>query len=888
MRTVRNMSIRARVWSLYAVVLAIFAVVFALSNWVVFAAGVVVAGLLAAYTANTIARPVDELSAVARRVADGDFGVRAGSNGGSEADRISNSMAGIVDNLRGIKDHAAQVRAGFDAGDFDADIGTGRYSGEYADIAASLNDIMQAAKHGIEQDISAINSIAQGDFSMAAAITGRDEKSQALARLIHNLESVSKDVTGFARTFSSGNLSYRIDETKYAHSWRDIAAGLNKVSAETARLVEDVVETSEAMAGSRFGVPMRGEYSGEYARLSRAVNDALAKISGYISRISHVLNEMADENFDLQLGNDDCGDFESIRNALSNIIDKFNIILGDINSSSEQVSAGSRVIAEASMSLAQGATDQTSSIDMLEQSLKSVSEHIRTNAEGARKADESAADSISLAAMGTKEMQNMLRAMDEINTSSESIMKIIKVIDNIAFQTNLLALNAAVEAARAGVHGKGFAVVAEEVRNLATRSEKAAKETTELIEGTVAKIGEGNEMAKKTDEFLRRIAEDIESISGLIGAVSGSSGEQVGEIGRLSSQISRISAVTSANSTTAVEQASSSQELSSQSEVLRDMVRRFKLRAGERASKPVSRPAAEHTPERPHTPTPAPAPRPAAPVKPAMPAAPATPVRPATPVTPVKPATPATPVKPVAPVTPVKPVTSATPVRPATSATPVKLATSAKTATSATPAKPAPATAAKPAAAHKPAQAPASAHRPAATAAHKPTQAPAAKPTAEHKPPHGLDSSLTELTLDSLMAEAANSPQDAPQAAKAPAAAVKPMTAAVKPATAAVKPATVSAPRPATAAPARPATPAAPKPAAPAVKPATSAAKPAASAAKSAAPAAKPGSLASKIASSAATKPAPRPSAQHRAVAEKETEDPEAAKIFNRSDFGKY
>ena len=273
------------------------------------------------------------------------------------------------------------------------------------------------------------------------------------------------------------------------------------------------------------------------------------------------------------------GDKDSMNIYLNKMLDQTNHVLSEINEGVGQVATGSGEVSNAAQNLSSGAQESAASLEEITASMSEISSQTKANAESASQARDLANKASHAAAEGQSAMKDMTSAMERITQNSSEIQRVIKVIDDIAFQTNLLALNAAVEAARAGQHGKGFAVVAEEVRNLASRSAKAARETSDLIAKSGSEIEKGGEVASHTASVLDTIVEQIKQTTDLVAGIAVASNEQAQGVNQVTIGLQQIDSVTQQNTAAAEESASAANEMSSMAANLQKLVAQFKLRS---------------------------------------------------------------------------------------------------------------------------------------------------------------------------------------------------------------------------------------------------------------------------------------------------------------------
>ncbi len=325
-----------------------------------------------------------------------------------------------------------------------------------------------------------------------------------------------------------------------------------------------------------------------YSKRQDEIGQTIAASAAFVNRInevSDVLHTISDGDLTAELH--PLSEQDALGTSLYKMTTNLNEMFGNINMSSVQVSTGAGQVADSAQALAQGATEQAATVQELSSAVSEIAERTKANAVKAGQASQLAGSIKGIAEKGSRQMEEMMSAVKEINEASQSIGKVIKAIDDIAFQTNILALNAAVEAARAGQHGKGFAVVADEVRSLAAKSAEAAKDTESLIAESIERAQLGVRIAEGTSDSLSEIVTGINESSLLVTEIADSSEEQSLAIAQINNGIDQVAQVVQQNSATAEQSAAASQEMSGQSTMLQELISQFKTKAGTNISQTI-------------------------------------------------------------------------------------------------------------------------------------------------------------------------------------------------------------------------------------------------------------------------------------------------------------
>lgn len=571
-----------------------------------------------------------EKSQLIKAISNGDFSQNVKIL--SDKDIVGKAIQTMINTFKDVIERTKQTCISQKNGDWDAKNNLDGLSGEYVSLASGVNEALEAILKPLKDAVNVLNKYANGDLSKEMyELPGKQIiLTNGLKNIRNNINQLLDAGAEMYNEQKAGDIEFYIDETKFNGAYKDLASQINesvklhvnailnmlnlleeyakgdlsnempelpgkqiiatqrinKLRQNVLNLIDDTKRLSQAgMQGKLDERADANKHDGDFRLIVERLNSTLDAIVQPLAEASSVLESTADNDLTLRMEGQYKGQLAELKNNINTTVDKLSETLTSVLSSVLQVNSGVEQISDATQSLSQGATEQASSLEEISSSMSEISSQIKANAENASTAQNLSIDARSAAESGNKRMDEMMIAMGEIDGASKQIAKIIKVIDDIAFQTNLLALNAAVEAARAGSHGKGFAVVADEVRNLAGRSAKAAKETADLIESSVSKVGNGINIANETSQSFKNIVNGIIKTTDLVGEIAAASNEQAQGASQIGQGLSQIDSVTQQNTANAEETASAAKELRGQAEALQNEVQRFKLEKHEPAKK---------------------------------------------------------------------------------------------------------------------------------------------------------------------------------------------------------------------------------------------------------------------------------------------------------------
>ncbi len=352
------------------------------------------------------------------------------------------------------------------------------------------------------------------------------------------------------------------------------------ITKKVGKEIQMATEIANQIASGNFNIEIQEKDISEVASLGNAFLEIVKELSnyqGYIEEVAQILISMSNGNLNVELKKDYQGEFSRIKEALYFLLDRFSGVIGSIKYSAIEVSNGAQQISDGAQSLADGSANEANVIEQVLNTVNGISERVNKNAQNAVRGNELSEVAVMTAKSGDEKMDQVVKAMQEMEICTNQIHEIVQVIENLSSHTNLLALNASIEAARAGTAGKGFSVVALEIGKLAEQSREATRDTIKLLDKCMAATAYGTESVKEAALSLEEIVKSSDITREVINEIMTASNKQAEAVRDVVTGIEKVSDVLQSNSVISEQSAMTSETLAKQAAHLKMQVEQFKL-----------------------------------------------------------------------------------------------------------------------------------------------------------------------------------------------------------------------------------------------------------------------------------------------------------------------